>query len=465
MQAESTKPNTSFDATLSAKDEMWALTRLATPLVLACLLNMGISITDVVMMSWLGTSALAAGTAASDYYSIAFHFSAGVATALSPLVSQALGARNHDEVSNLFKAGLILVLIISIPGAFLIWHSPLLLLWIGVSQEIVLLSAEYAHMMSFTFIFMLGVIACGNFLSAHQRTHVIYYVHIIALPLNAVGNYMFMFGNAYVPELGLAGAGLSSLLVAAFMFSALFAYILFHTEFRHYRIFWNIKELHRAQFLSLTKIGLPIGVSRLSELGVYLLSTVLIGIFGAEQLAAHALTLRLAGVLYAFPLGLSQATTVRVALAVGSADEVSFQRTSMVSLSIVAGITAFNSLALVFLRHPLADYFFEQQNTSGLAVTLLAFLIIAHPIHGVATVCNGILRGIKDTYIPMWTSLTAFWGVGFTSGCLLAFYGELSAVGIWIGLLIASTTFCIALLSRFWLNTGITVVQAVRNLS
>ena len=465
MNADEKKFNNPLATTATVRDETWALTRLATPLILACLLNMGISITDVVMISWLGTNALAAGAVASDFYSIMFHFCAGIIAALSPFIAQALGAGNHEEVGDIFRHGLVLVLIISVPGTFVLWHCPLLLDWIGVSQEIVLLSTEYIQIMSFTFVFMLGVTACDNFLSAHQRTRMIYYVHIIALPLNALGNYVFMFGNAYVPPLGLAGAGLSSLIVAVFMFVVLLGYSLIHEDFRHSHALASIRKLHHSRFLSLIKIGLPIGVSRLSELGVYLLSTVLIGIFGAEQLAAHALTLRLAGLLYAFPLGLSQATTVRAALAVGSADTASFRRTAIVSLSMIIGITIFNSSVLVFLRQPLAGYFFDHRDTLTLAVTLLGFLIIAHPIHGIATVCNGLLRGMKDTYVPMWASLTAFWGIGFAGGCVLAFHSHLNAVGMWVGLLAASTTFCVALLSRCLLRPGYTIMPATHTSS
>jgi len=404
----------------SVKLEAWQLTRLATPLILASLLNMGISVTDIVMMRWLGTGALAAGAVASDYYSIVFHL-------VSPFAAQALGMNNRERAGNALMAGLTLAVLLALPGTAVVWHSPLLLAWIGVSPEVVQGVGGYIRVMSLALASMLAATVAINVLSAHHRTYVVYRVSIVALIVNALGNHVFMFGNSVVPAMGLVGAGVSSLIVSVLLCGMLIGYVFLHQDLRYLDNVRRCMAASRSELLPMLRTGLPIGIARLGELGVYLVSTVVIGIFGAEELAAHALTLRLTGVLYALPLGLSQAATVRAALAIGASDPAGFRRVAAAALMITVVVVFADSLAVYLLKEPLAKHFLGGQDTLVLCVTLMQFLVVVHPIHGIGTVCDGLLRGNKDTCRPMWLTLVAFWGVGFAGGGLLALHGGLGA--------------------------------------
>lgn len=433
------------------KSETSALFRLAGPLILTSLVSMGLAITDVIMMNWLGAAELGAGAATSDYYSIIFYLVGGIVAAISPMISQARGANNHSEVREYTHHGFILALIISIPGACIVWFSPGMLALIGVENTVVELAYGYAQMMSITFIFMICSVACHDFLAAHERTKIILYISAIGLPVNALGNYLFMFGNGGMPAMGLAGAGLASAIVSGLMLVSYIVYILKHEDFKHYNLISGSWQLQWARFRELFRVGLPIGVSTTGELGVYLLSTVVIGVFGVEALAAHALTLRLAGVLYAVPLGMSQASTVRTGLAAGAKDHQAFKTTAATALTISLSIGIIYLATLILLREPLALSFFNGQDEqiATLAIILLGILAVIQPFECVATVSNGILRGIKDTKIPMFISIGAFWIFGFAGGWGLAFYYDYQATGIWAGLFAASLAYCIALVMRF----------------
>lgn len=171
--------------------------------------------------------------------------------------------------------------------------------------------------MAITLLPMLGVAVWRQLLAAFADTRCIFRITLVTLALNAAGNYVFMFGKLGAPALGLAGAGLSSALCAIFMFGALSFHVLRNPAYSRYRLLKGRMTPDGSRLFELFRIGLPIGVSSLGEVGVYLLSTAVVAIFGASALAAHAVALRMAGVLYAFPPGLSQAATVRVGLAFG----------------------------------------------------------------------------------------------------------------------------------------------------
>ena len=97
--------------------ELGAQLRIAGPLMLASLVNMGMAITDVIMMGWIGPVALAAGAVASDFYSLVFYLCAGVLGALSPIVSHARGARQHRLIRRTAQQAFWAVALLAVPGA------------------------------------------------------------------------------------------------------------------------------------------------------------------------------------------------------------------------------------------------------------------------------------------------------------------------------------------------------------
>ena len=284
-------------------EEAGNLMKIAGPLILASLVSMGISITDVVMMGWLSSNALAAGAAVSDYYSVFFYLTAGIIAAISPMISQSLGARQSYKIRSITQQGFMIAMGITIPGAIMVWNADVMLHWLGIEYLVVEMGRPYAHMMAFTYFAMMAVNVLHYFLSAHGKTKVILIVTATALPINALGNYALIFGNFGLPELGLLGAGLASLISASYMFLMLVFYTTNHEVLKRYRLFAKIFTQRHNYVPEIFRVGFPIGLSNLGEMGVFLFATVTMGVFGTEVLAAHTIALRMAGVLYAFPMG------------------------------------------------------------------------------------------------------------------------------------------------------------------
>ena len=436
----------------SGARELAAQLRIAGPLMLVSLVNMGMAITDVVMMGWIGPVALAGGAVASDLYSLVFYLCAGVIGAVSAVVSHARGAGQHRLIRRLIQQGFWAAGILALPGAIAIWQAPKFLTLIGVEEAVVSAAGEYAAMMAITLVPMLGVAVWRQLLAAFADTRCIFRVTLITLGLNAVGNYVFMFGKLGAPELGLAGAGLSSALCAMFMLGALSFYVLRNPAYSRYRLLKGRIKPDRARLLELFRVGFPIGVSSLGEVGVYLLSTAVIGIFGTAALAAHAVALRMAGVLYAFPLGLSQAATVRVGLASGAGDSAARDRATHTALgaALVAGLLVL--LLVVPARELIATMFIKGNGSASAIISQAAMLLLVlaamQVFEYVGTVANGVLRGLKDTRVPMLISVGSFWGVATGVGIVLGFGLQQQALGIWIGLGCGAVTFSALVVAR-----------------
>jgi len=307
-------------------------------------------------------------------------------------------------------------------------------------------------MMALTLVPMLGVAVWRQVLAAFADTRSIFRITLITLGLNAAGNYVFMFGKLGLPALGLAGAGLSSALCALFMFGTLSAYALRSPLLSRYRLLRSRARPDWVNLRELLRVGFPIGISSLGEVGVYLLSTTVIGIFGAEALAAHAVALRMAGVLYAFPVSLSQAATVRVGLAAGAGDvsgQIRAARTAL-SAALIAGVLVI--VAVAPARELIARLFVGTNGDASRIVSYAALLLLVlaaiQVFEYVGTVANGVLRGVRDTRLPMLISVVSFWGVATAVGLFAGFGLEQQAFGIWIGLGSGAVAFSTLMLAR-----------------
>lgn len=425
-------------------NETQKLSAIAGPLILSSLVSMGVSVIDLAMMSWLSPRSLAAGAVVSDYYSVFFYFFTGILAALTALVSQARGAKDSATITKTTQAGFMLAIIFAAMGLGILWNTDISLRLIGIEETLIRTGMPYARMMGLTFGIMVIVNLLHYFLSAHGVTKAIFVASLFALPLNALGNYVLMFGSFGFPKLGLAGAGLSSFIAAFFMVGFLFTTIARKHYIRRYALL-RIASISRQPFKEIFRVGVPIGISNLGEMGVFLLTTVLMGKFGAEMVAAHIVALRVAGIIYALPLGYAQAATIRIGYAIGAQQRDKISSIVKTSLAISASVGLLYLVFILLFRMEISTLFFTAndmpQNIVFQSSVFLLILAIAQPFDTIATVANGVLRGFKDTKQPMYFSMVSFWGIGFLGGIVMAFSLGLKGIGIWAGLAGSSVLF------------------------
>jgi MATE family multidrug resistance protein len=219
------------------------------------------------------------------------------------------------------------------------------------------------------------------------------------------------------------------------------AFAVLNAEMRQLGLFrsWQVDKRHLAEIF---RLGIPIGFSSIGEVGVYLVSTVVISLFGAPALAAHAITLRMAGVIYALTTGLSQAATVRVGYAVGRGDSRGMAESGWTALVIGAAFGLVIFAVLTGASDKLPWLFLEDGKVGNAAVasTAAGLLLLLGALNlavGPASSAMAILRGFKDTRVPMVLCLTAKWVIGMPVAYFAGFRLGWSADGVWAGLFVA----------------------------
>lgn len=437
--------------------ETGALLRLGWPIMLIALVNMGMSITDTLMVSLMfGAEALAAVSVGSDLYSIVFYICAGTLGGVAPFYAQAVVRRDAADRARLERIGWAIAALLALPAVPLVWFAPRWLVVFGLDAGLLQQGESFTQVMALTLIPTLGVTLYRTLLTAAENPHAFLKVTLAMLPLNAIGNVLLMKGAGPIPAFGPTGAGIATLLVAAGTLAALLVMARRNAPADPARKAFDWRGPDWTLLGSVLRVGLPIGVTAATETGIYLAVTLYAATLSAADVAAHTLTLRMAGIAYAASFALQQASMVRMARAVGL-EEVAQARAVLrgsLILSILGGL-----LLLILLSSaaaPLALWFFDAsaaglaaiQVATGLLMLLGLLQFVGYP--GLAAL--GLLRGQKDTRLPMIFKLVAYWVIGAPLGIWLCELQGLGVTGLWIGLVAAAAITTALSLGRLYVR-------------
>src|SRR3954467_3755618 len=362
------------------REELRSTLALAWPLILANLTQQAIQATDVLLMGRLGATQLAAATLALN---LTFTFNLmmlGLVIASSPMMATALGARFNAvrDVRRTFRAGLWLIAVMLPPYWLLLWHVGAIMRAFGISEELASQGQTFLRAYMWCTAPWLLFQLLRNFVSALERPRVVLWLSLSGIAVNALLSWALIFGRLGLPALGLRGGGLGSTLTWLAMCAALIAVTSLHRRFRRFRLFGHWWRFDRQRTLAMIRLGWPIGVTMALEMGVFALAAYFMGWIGAPTVAAHAVALQLAAITFMIPLGMGQAATVRVGLALGRRDEAAITRSGWTAW--VAGVGFMGTMALgmwIFPRQ-LVTLFLNDVPANAVVIALaVSFLRVA----------------------------------------------------------------------------------------
>jgi MATE family, multidrug efflux pump len=455
MNATADLPRRSSQIATLWLQEARATVTLATPLVLTVLAYMAMDATDKVMMGWLGPESLAAGQLAGQFYIFFEYFAIGVLDAVAPILSQHLGARRYRMVRRTFRQGVWVAVIVALPSVAMIWHAQAILVLLGQDPDLASAGQSYVRFMVLGFLPGLWFLVLSRFLAAHTRPRATLVVTVLGIGLNALADYALMFGHFGFPRLGLIGAGVATAAVTTFMFLALLTFVLIDRRLRRYRLLGRFWRADWSRLYEIFRLGLPIAVSHLAEICMFLAATLLMGLIGTAALAAHAIANQCAVIVYMVPYGIAQAATVRVGRAVGAGKPQAMARAGWTALALGLGYAFVPAAAFWFLGGAIVDLFLdparpENKTTIDLAVSFLAIAALLQVADGTQRLAFGALRGLNDTRGPMLIALAGYLALGLMPAAVFGVYMDFGGRAIWISLVVAQSVVGALLVRRFW---------------
>lgn len=435
-------------------DELRATAILAWPLIIAQVAGILLFTTDVVMMGWLGPSYLAAGTLATSLLHPLVIGGTGVVSATAPMIAQAIGARQSKSVRRTVRQGFWVALVITLIALPLLLNADHFFVGLGQVSETSALAQTYLNIAIFAVLPNLAMVSLRSLLQARGNTGVILWITVTGIFVNALGNYVLMFGNFGFPRLEMVGAGISTSIVNAVMFLLALAFVLYHRRYRRFHVLVRLWRPDWPRFFELFRIGIPIGLTLMSEVGLFGVAVIMMGWLGTNEVAAHAIALQCTAIAFMVPLGLSQATIVRVGIAYGAARPDGVGRAGWTSFALTMFFMSITCALFLLAPDALVRIFLdpsrpENAESLRLAGTYLAIAALFQLVDGAQVCMASALRGLSDTRVPMIFALVGYWIFGLSVAYLCAFTFGMRGVGIWLGLAAGLAFVAVALTWRF----------------
>jgi MATE family multidrug resistance protein len=444
------------------RTEARATIALAYPLILTNLAQAAIHATDLIMLGRLGADALAAAALGVGLFNTFLMFGLGVATATAPMLARELGRKSNSvrEFRRTVRQGMWTAIAIAIPCWLLLWQAEPILIAMGQEPALASDAAIFVRALQWGLLPFLFFVVLRSFVSALERPIWSLVVGGAAVLVNAAMNYVLIFGGFGLPPLGLLGAGIGSALTNLFTFAAMALIVSLHPRFRRYRLFGRFWHADWPRFRAVMRLGGPIGMMLWLEVAVFSAAVFLMGLIGEDALAAHAIAIQIAALSFMVPLGLGQAVTVRVGLALGRGDGPGIARAGWTAFAMGVCFMALMALLMVAAPRLLIGAFLDIGDPANgpvvtLAVSFLAVAGLFQIVDGAQVVGAGMLRGLHDTKMPMLFALVGYWLIGLTTGVLLAFPAGWGGVGIWLGLAAGLAIVAVLIMLRWRRRTRI----------
>lgn len=427
---------------------------LGLPLVGSQVAQLLVGLTDTLMLGRYSVAALAASTLSTTFFFSVFVLGSGFAMAVLPLSAAAVGRGDETRARRAARMGLWLSALFGLACLPLFVWSEALLLGLGQSPQIAADAQAYLRIAGLGLLPALLTATLRSHLSALEHTRIVLWATLAAVALNAGLNWLLIFGNWGLPELGLRGAATASVGVHVLTTIVLALYAVRGPGMARFALFQNLWRSDWPTFGEIFRLGWPIGLTHVSESGLFAASALMMGWLGTVALAAHGIAIQIAALVFMVHLGLSSAATVRVGQSWGRDD-----REGLIRAAVAAAILSFGAVLLataVYLGAgpAIVSVFVDPADPKAPAILALGahLLILAalfQLVDAAQVMALGSLRGLQDTRRPMVYAILAYWACGIPASYVLGFVLEMGPSGVWLGLVIGLAAAASALTVRF----------------
>ncbi len=385
----------------------------------------------------------------------------GVLLGLDPLLAQAIGAGEAGRTPRLLRDGLAVAYRLGAILTLIVVAMPYVLGVAGVDAAVAEEARVYTYARAIGVTPFLLQVTLRGFLQAHARTAPLIVAVVVGNLVNALCDWILVFGDAGLVDLGLPPIGLPALgaIGAAIATSAVtIVTVLYYAAAVRQLTATLPAEPPPARppgssALAILRVGLPIGLQLGAEVGAFALAAVLAGRLGPTPAAAHQVAIQLASLSFAIALGIGATAAIRVGLAIGAGDHQAARHAGLVSLGLGLVVMTTSAAIFVVAAGPLAGLFTDRLEVIAAAIPLVQIAAVFQLSDGAQAIGAGALRGAGDTRASFIANLVGHYAVGVPIALGLGFAAGMGAPGLWWGLTAGLTGTAVVLVGRFlWLT-------------
>ena len=423
--------------------------RLGIPIMLGQLGIIIVGFADNIMVGHHSTDELAAASFVNNFFNLVFIAGMGFSYGLTPIIGNHYAREEYAEAGQMLRNSLFINFIV---GILLSLFMLVLLQNIHIlkqPEELMPYIIPYYILQLFSVIFAMLFNAFKQFSDGTTDTLTPMFIMLGANVLNIFGNYLLIYGNWGCPELGLTGAGISTLASRILTFGVFCLLFAFHPRYKVYREGFSRGTINRQGQMKLLKLGVPVGFQMGVETGSFSLSVIMMGWLGSIALAAHQVVGVITTLGFMVYYGIAAAVAIRVSAYKGRGEQKEIRYASFAGLHLIA-ITAAAVMAMIIIFRDEMGYLITPEKEVVQLVALLAWPVVLYQIgDGLQILFANALRGIADVRYMAYAAFCCHFLLALPIGYVCGFLLDWGAIGVWCGFPISLTTLGILLWRRF----------------
>lgn len=413
--------------------------KIGVPIMLgqACVIILAFA--DNIMIGWHSVNELAASSFVNNVMNFFILTELGFASGMTPIIGAFHGNGNVKGVGTTVRNGLLVNGIIGLIGLVLLAVIYLFIDSFGQEPELLPLIRPYFVIVGISIIFALGFNVLKQFTDGICKPVVSMLFLMGGNVLNIFGNWVLIYGKLGCPELGLMGAGLSTLISRILMLLCFVLYIFKSEQFKAYA--QAIKEalFSRVKMRHIFNMGYPVAIQMGLEASTFSFSAIMVGWISVTALAAHQVAITISQLFFLMMQGLSFALSILVSNCYGKKDYAGIHAYVKRGILMIFGTSLSLSILLYIFRYPAVGMFTDSPEVAEIAVVLF-YVLFAYQIgDGIQLCFANVLRGLQDVKPIMYAAFVSYYLIAIPVAYVLGFKAGLGAVGVWLGFPIGLT--------------------------
>jgi len=395
---------------------------ISLPVAMQNFLTYAVNLMDSIMVGFLGEVQLSAVTVANQPFFLFMMFMSSLSAGACVLISQYWGREDKETISRIFAIVIKIAFIvgIAITVIMLLYPRPIMALYTN-EQPVIEYGVKYLLVVVFSYIpFALtyGYLTC---LRSMERVRIAVVTYGISFILNVLFNYMFIFGKFGAPALGVAGAGVGTVIARTAELLIVLHYAI-RKEMR-VRIRWRyVVKIESWLFRDFIRIAIPALINQMTWAIGASTHNAILGRISVSAVATVSIVSTIFQIVTVFIYGASSATQVIIGKQIG---EKCFElarksATWLVAANIV--IASITAVALLLLKNTFIGFYTITPETKDALDGTMMISTIVILVFSVNMACIvGVFRGGGDTKFAMYLDIIAVWCIAIPLGTLGAF--------------------------------------------
>jgi len=432
--------------------EIKKLFQLMLPILVTQFAQAGLGLIDTIMAGHLSPTDLAAIAVGVGLWIPIMLLFSGIMIATTPLVAEANGARDFNNIPTIARQSLWMAFMLGILAMLVLQLMPFLLPLFGVPENLQPKAGLFLHAIGSGMPAVTMYAALRGYSEALGYPRPVTAISLLALLVLVPLNMIFMYGLGLIPALGSAGCGFATSILQWLMLIALAGYIYKGRAYRKTQVFSQWEKFNPVWAKRILKLGFPIGLAIFFEVSIFSTGAIILSPLGETVVAAHQIAISVTSQLFMIPMSLAIALTIRVGMYYGEKNWHAMRKVQHLGLITATVFAVLTMLVMWIFRSEIVAVYTRDLAVTHMALYLILFAIAYQLMDAWQVSAAGCLRGMQDTKGPMWITLLAYWVIAFPVGIYLARFTRMGAAGVWTGLIVGLSVACVLLLLRLYMN-------------